>query len=75
MSKKENYASDHRHRAIIGFDENGIPRVLKPVEGHTHTHTDEDGHEYEHSHEEAFTEDYIKAVSASHGTARYRYNI
>ena len=64
MSKKENYANEHRHRAIIGFDENGIPRVLKPVEGHTHTHTDEDGHEYEHSHEEAFTEDYIKAVSA-----------
>ena len=40
MSKKENYANEHRHRAIIGFDENGIPRVLKPVEGHTHTHTD-----------------------------------
>ena len=31
MSGKENYAHDHRHRAIIGFDENGVPRVLKPV--------------------------------------------
>ena len=64
MSGKENYAHDHRHRAIIGFDENGIPRVLKAVEGHSHTHTDEDGHEYEHSHEESFTQDYIKAVTA-----------
>ena len=54
----------HNHRAIIGFDKNGIPKVLVPVSGHTHKHIDENGNEYEHSHEEVFTEDYRKAVSA-----------
>ena len=54
----------HNHRAIIGFDKNGIPKVLVPVSGHTHKHVDENGNEYEHSHEEVFTEDYRKAVSA-----------
>ena len=54
----------HNHRAIIGFDENGIPKVLVPVSGHTHKHVDADGNEYEHSHEEVFTEDYMKAVAA-----------
>ena len=47
----------HNHRAIIGFDKNGIPKVLVPVSGHTHKHIDENGNEYEHSHEEVFTED------------------
>ena len=54
----------HNHRAIIGFDKNGIPKVLVPVSGHTHKLIDENGNEYEHSHEEVFTEDYRKAVSA-----------
>lgn len=30
----------HNHRAIIGFDKNGIPKVLVPVSGHTHKHVD-----------------------------------
>ena len=42
----------HNHRAIIGFDKNGVPKVLVPVSGHTHKHVDENGNEYEHSHEE-----------------------
>lgn len=54
----------HNHRAIIGFDKNGVPKVLVPVSGHTHKHVDENGNEYEHSHEEVFTEDYMKAVAA-----------
>ena len=54
----------HNHRAIIGFDKNGVPKVLVPVSGHTHKHVDENGTEYEHSHEEVFTEDYMKAVAA-----------
>lgn len=54
----------HNHRAIIGFDKNGVPKVLVPVSGHTHKHIDADGNEYEHSHEEVFTEDYMKAVAA-----------
>ncbi|WP_167954835.1 anaerobic carbon-monoxide dehydrogenase catalytic subunit [Anaerosporobacter faecicola] len=54
----------HNHRAIIGFDENGVPKVLVPVKGHTHTHIDDQGKEYEHSHEDVFTEDYMKAVAA-----------
>ena len=33
----------HNHRAIIGFDKNGIPKVLVPVSGHTHKHVDENG--------------------------------
>ncbi|MBQ3783508.1 MAG: anaerobic carbon-monoxide dehydrogenase catalytic subunit [Lachnospiraceae bacterium] len=51
----------HNHRAIIGFDKNGIPKVLVPVSG-THTHVDENGNEYEHTHGE-FTDDYMKAVA------------
>lgn len=54
----------HNHRAIIGFDKNGVPKVLVPVSGHRHKHVDENGNEYEHSHEEVFTEDYMKAVAA-----------
>lgn len=56
----------HNHRAIIGFDKNGIPKVLVPVSGHEHTHEDAEGNVYIHSHDEDFTEDYMKAV------ARYR---
>lgn len=64
MKKDELEIAPHNHRAIIGFDKNGVPKVLVPVSGHTHTHVDENGHEYEHSHEEVFTEDYMKAVAA-----------
>lgn len=28
----------HNHRAIIGFDKNGVPKVLLPVSGEAHTH-------------------------------------
>lgn len=54
----------HNHRAIIGFDKNGIPKVLVPVSGHEHAHVDEHGNTYTHSHEEVFTEDYMQAVAA-----------
>lgn len=49
----------HNHRALIGFDEHGIPKVIVPAD--THTHMDEDGNVIEHTHE--FTADYMKAVS------------
>jgi len=49
----------HNHRALIGFDEHGIPKVIVPAD--THTHVDKDGNVIEHSHE--FTADYMKAVS------------
>ncbi|MDD3278010.1 MAG: carbon monoxide dehydrogenase [Lachnospiraceae bacterium] len=64
MGSQEQQNEEHRHRAIIGFDKNGIPKVLAPVKGHSHKHIDENGVEYEHSHEEVFTEDYREAVSA-----------
>ena len=32
---------EHRHRAIIGFDKNGVAKVLIPAD--THTHVDENG--------------------------------
>lgn len=65
---KEPEQKPHNHRAIIGFDRNGIPKVLVPVSGHTHTHTDADGNPYQHSHEDVFTEDYMKAVNAYRNT-------
>ena len=61
---KHNEVEAHNHRAIIGFDKNGIPKVLVPIKGHTHKHADSEGNEYEHSHEEVFTEDYMQAVAA-----------
>ncbi len=54
----------HTHRAIIGFDKNGVPKVLQPVTGHTHTHVDEDGNTYTHTHEGDFCSDYMQAVAA-----------
>lgn len=64
MSQQETHSQHkpHTHRAIIGFDANGVPRVLVPAEGHTHTHADAHGHLYEHFHEAEFTADYRKAV-------------
>lgn len=54
----------HNHRAVIGFDKNGIPKVLLPVSGEAHTHVDAEGNTYTHTHEGDFTEDYMKAVAA-----------
>lgn len=54
----------HTHRAVIGFDRNGIPKVLVPVSGEAHTHVDAEGHTYTHTHDGDFTEDYMKAVAA-----------
>ena len=54
----------HNHRAVIGFDKNGIPKVLKPVSGEAHTHVDAEGNAYTHTHDGDFTEDYMKAVAA-----------
>lgn len=53
----------HTHRALIGFDENGIPKVLSQPETDVHTHVDAAGNFYEHCHEAEFTSDYNKAVS------------
>ncbi len=60
--KQTEHKKGHNHRTIIGFDKNGIPKVLVEADKHTHSHTDENGNEYEHEHE--FTEDYMKAVAA-----------
>ncbi len=54
----------HNHRAIIGFDKNGVPKVLQPVQGEAHTHVDAEGNTYTHTHDGEFTEDYMKAVAA-----------
>ena len=54
----------HNHRAVIGFDRNGIPKVLVPVSGEAHTHVDAEGNTYTHTHDGDFTEDYMKAVAA-----------
>ncbi len=54
----------HNHRTIIGFDRNGIPKVLVEADRHTHAHTDEHGNTYTHSHDEDYTDDYQKAVAA-----------
>ncbi len=52
----------HSHRAIIGFDEHGIPKVLVPAEASPHPHKDAQGNLFEHFHEAEFTADYMKAV-------------
>lgn len=54
----------HNHRAVIGFDRNGIPKVLVPVSGEAHTHVDAEGNTYTHTHDGDFTDDYRKAVAA-----------
>lgn len=53
----------HTHRALIGFDEHGIPKVLVKADSEKHTHTAADGTIYEHFHEAEFTDDYNRAVS------------
>ncbi|MDD4371011.1 MAG: anaerobic carbon-monoxide dehydrogenase catalytic subunit [Anaerostipes sp.] len=53
----------HQHRALIGFDEHGVPTVIVPADKESHTHTDENGNIYEHFHEAEFTADYMNAVS------------
>ena len=54
----------HNHRAVIGFDRHGVPKVLLPVSGEEHTHVDAEGNTYTHTHEGEFAEDYMKAVAA-----------
>lgn len=64
--KKQNEAiikETHQHRAIIGFDEKGIPAVIVPADKEVHTHEDEHGNVYTHMHEAEFTADYMKAVA------------
>lgn len=63
--EKSGGESTHQHRALIGFDDHGIPKVLVPADGggQTHTHIDENGNLYEHFHEAGFTDDYMKAVA------------
>lgn len=64
MEKKKNHQENaHQHRALIGFDDHGVPKVLVPAEKEAHTHVDENGNLYEHFHEAEFTEDYMKAVA------------
>ena len=64
MEKKKNHQENaHQHRALIGFDDHGVPKVLVPAEKEAHTHLDENGNLYEHFHEAEFTEDYMKAVA------------
>lgn len=53
----------HSHRALIGFDKNGVPTVIVPADHHEHTHEDEHGHLYTHIHEAEFTADYMQAVN------------
>lgn len=53
----------HIHRALIGFDEHGIPTVIAEPEKVKHTHIDKDGNLYEHFHEAEFTADYNKAIA------------
>ena len=52
----------HTHRAVLGFDEHGIPKVLVKAEPHTHSHTGENGTIYQHFHKAEFTDDYMQAV-------------
>lgn len=54
----------HHHRAILGFDKNGVAKVIIPADKHTHTHVGEDGTVVEHSHEASPVADYLKAVAA-----------
>lgn len=63
MSKQNKHTENHNHRAIIGFDEHGIPTVIVPADKEKHTHTDENGNIYEHFHEADFTADYMQAVA------------
>lgn len=53
----------HVHRALIGFDEHGIPTVIAQPDKVKHTHIDADGNLYEHFHEAEFTADYNKAIA------------
>lgn len=61
---QETIIPEHHHRAIIGFDKNGIPKVLVPADAHTHTHVDENGNVTEHTYEDSVTADYMQAVAA-----------
>lgn len=58
-----NSEKPHQHRALIGFDDHGIPKVIVSADQEKHTHADENGNLYEHFHEAEFTADYMKAVA------------
>ncbi|MBU5460825.1 carbon monoxide dehydrogenase [Anaerostipes sp. MSJ-23] len=64
QAHQETTIPEHHHRAIIGFDKNGIPKVLVPADVHSHTHVDENGNVIEHTHEDSITADYMQAVAA-----------
>lgn len=63
INNKENNQKPHQHRALIGFDDHGVPKVIVPADHEVHTHLDKDGNLYEHFHEAEFTADYMKAVA------------
>lgn len=63
MGEHNHHSEAHNHRAIIGFDEHGVPAVIVPADEEKHTHTDENGNIYEHFHEADFTADYMQAVA------------
>lgn len=63
MGEHNHHSEAHNQRAIIGFDEHGVPAVIVPADEEKHTHTDENGNIYEHFHEADFTADYMQAVA------------
>lgn len=62
-NKEKTNQKPHQHRALIGFDDHGVPKVIVPADHEVHTHLDKDGNLYEHFHEAEFTADYMKAVA------------
>lgn len=63
LKLQEQSQKEHQHRALIGFDDNGIPKVIVPADKEVHTHIDEEGNIHSHCHEAEFTADYMNAVA------------
>lgn len=61
--QKNHKEKPHQHRALIGFDGHGVPKVLVPADTEAHVHMDENGNPYQHFHEAEFTADYMNAVA------------
>ncbi len=61
--QKNHKEKTHQHRALIGFDGHGVPKVLVPADTEAHVHMDENGNPYQHFHEAEFTADYMNAVA------------